>query len=104
MEGPGFATFRGQGGEEIDRRRGVLAPDGAGTRVTASSYLFDMQIGRFFLDAQRGWTRVSAPFVTGPRSRPGIIRLVADGAPAITIRVEMPAVVGRVVVDCRLAE
>jgi hypothetical protein len=47
MEGPGFCTFRGQGGEEI-----VVAvspaPDGNGTRVTASSYLFDMQIGRFF--------------------------------------------------------
>ena len=38
-------TFRGQGGEEI-----VLAAivrDGA-TLVTASSYIFDMQIARFF--------------------------------------------------------
>ena len=39
--------FRGQGGEEI-----VIAvspaPDGNGTRVTGSSYLFDMQISRFF--------------------------------------------------------
>jgi len=46
-EGPGFASFRGQGGEEI-----VIAtsdsPDGRGTRVTGSSYLFDMQIARFF--------------------------------------------------------
>ncbi len=44
-EGPGYATFRGQGGEEI-----VLAAvekDGA-TRVTGSTYLFDMQIARFF--------------------------------------------------------
>ena len=45
-EGPGFATFRGQGGEEI-----VIAvapsPNG-GTRVTGSSYLFDMQVSRFF--------------------------------------------------------
>lgn len=47
MEGPGFCTFRGQGGEEI-----VIAvaasQDGAGTRVTGSSYLFDMQVSRFF--------------------------------------------------------
>ena len=46
-EGPGFCSFRGQGGEEI-----VIAtsasPDGTGTRVTGSSYLFDMQISRFF--------------------------------------------------------
>lgn len=45
-EGPDFASFRGQGGEEI-----VIAvspaPDGAGTRVTGSSYLFDMQVARF---------------------------------------------------------
>lgn len=44
-EGPGYVTFRGQGGEEI-----VLAAyekDGA-TRVTGSTYLFDMQIARFF--------------------------------------------------------
>ena len=44
-EGPGYATFRGQGGEEI-----VIATaekDGA-TRVTGSTYLFDMQVARFF--------------------------------------------------------
>ncbi len=44
-EGPGYTTFRGQGGEEI-----VIAAtqkDGA-TRVTGSTYLFDMQIARFF--------------------------------------------------------
>jgi hypothetical protein len=47
MEGPGFCTFRGQGGEEIVI--GVTAaPDGTGTRVTGSSYLFDMQVARFF--------------------------------------------------------
>lgn len=47
MEGPSHVTFRGQGGEEI-----VIAvspiPDGNGTRVTGSSYLFDMQVSRFF--------------------------------------------------------
>jgi len=44
-EGPTFVTFRGQGGEEI-----VIAAatqDGA-TRVTGSTYLFDMQVARFF--------------------------------------------------------
>lgn len=44
-EGPGFVTFRGQGGEEI-----VLAAierEGA-TLVTGSTYLFDAQIARFF--------------------------------------------------------
>jgi len=47
QEGPNHCTFRGQGSEEI-----VIAvspaPDGNGTRVTGSTYLFDMQISRFF--------------------------------------------------------
>jgi hypothetical protein len=45
-EGPGFASFRGQGTEEL-----VIAAsaDANGTtRVTGSSYLFDMQVSRFF--------------------------------------------------------
>jgi hypothetical protein len=54
-EGPGYCTFRGQGGEEIciaaqpasksgsDERSGA-----GGTRVTGSTYLFDMQVARFF--------------------------------------------------------
>ena len=43
-EGPAFATFRGQGGEEI-----VIAAqaDASGSRVTGSSYMFDMQVARF---------------------------------------------------------
>jgi hypothetical protein len=45
-EGPGFCSFRGQGGEEIVIAA-AAAPDG-GTRVTGSTYLFDMQIARFF--------------------------------------------------------
>jgi hypothetical protein len=46
MEGPNHCTFRGQGGEEIVI--GVSpAPDGKGTRVTGSTYLFDMQVARF---------------------------------------------------------
>jgi hypothetical protein len=43
-EGPGFVTFRGQGGEEIVI--GTAAGNG-GTRVTGSTYLFDMQVSRF---------------------------------------------------------
>lgn len=45
MEGPGHVTFRGQGGEEIVIA--VAKADGK-TRVTGSSYLFDMQVSRFF--------------------------------------------------------
>ena len=43
-EGPGFATFRGQGGEEIVIA--ATAREGA-TLVTGSTYLFDMQVARF---------------------------------------------------------
>ena len=44
QEGPSYITLRGQGGEEI-----VIgtAPGEGGTRVTASTYLFDQQIARF---------------------------------------------------------
>ena len=58
-EGPNYATFRGQGGEEV-----VIAAqrvDG-GTRVTGSTYLFDMQIGRFF---------ATLPSVEAPATRTG---------------------------------
>jgi hypothetical protein len=44
-EGPTFCSFRGQGGEEVVI--GVAASN-AGTRVTGSTYLFDMQLARFF--------------------------------------------------------
>lgn len=44
-EGETFATFRGQGGEELVI--GVAPIDG-GTAVRASTYLFDMQAQRFF--------------------------------------------------------
>lgn len=45
QEGPGYVTFRGQGGEEI-----VIgaAQSGSGTRVSGSTYLFDQQVARFF--------------------------------------------------------
>jgi hypothetical protein len=43
-EGPGWVNFRGQGGEEI-----VVgtSPVENGTRVSASTYLFDQQVARF---------------------------------------------------------
>ena len=44
LEGPTFVTFRGQGGEEVVV---AVAPATEGTRVTGSSYLFDMQVARF---------------------------------------------------------
>lgn len=44
-EGPNHVAFRGQGGEEL--LIGAIERDGA-TLVTGSSYLFDMQIARFF--------------------------------------------------------
>ena len=44
-EGPTFCSFRGQGGEEIVIG---VSPMDAGTLVTGSSYLFDMQVARFF--------------------------------------------------------
>jgi hypothetical protein len=44
-EGPSYASFRGQGGEEL-----VIAATSTpeATLVTGSTYLFDMQIARFF--------------------------------------------------------
>ncbi len=44
-EGPDFATFRGQGGEEL--AIAVFAAD-RGTRVRASSLFYDQAIDRFF--------------------------------------------------------
>ena len=44
MEGPGWVSFRGQGGEEIVVA--AASKDGA-TLVTASTYMFDMQVARF---------------------------------------------------------
>ena len=47
QEGPAFATFRGQGGEELAI---AVTGDGRepGTEVRASSLFFDQAIGRFF--------------------------------------------------------
>jgi hypothetical protein len=46
-EGPTFVSLRGQGGEEV-LIAASPAPDGKGTRVTGSTYLFDQQVARFF--------------------------------------------------------
>ena len=44
-EGPAFATFRGQGGEEI----AIAVFEGPdGTRIRASTLLFDQVVDRFF--------------------------------------------------------
>ncbi len=45
QESPTHASFRGQGGEELIIA--AIVRDGA-TLVTGSTYLFDMQIARFF--------------------------------------------------------
>ena len=44
-EGPTFVSFRGQGTEELVI---AAAPHEGATRVTGSTYLYDMQIARFF--------------------------------------------------------
>ena len=45
QESASHISLRGQGGEEIVVG---VAPDGGNTRVSAASYMFDAQIGRFF--------------------------------------------------------
>ena len=45
QEGPNHLTLRGQGGEEI--ALGAVS-DGASTRITASTYIFDFPLQRFF--------------------------------------------------------
>jgi hypothetical protein len=44
-DGPAFATFRGQGGEEIAI---AVFQEPGGTRVRASTLLFDQVVDRFF--------------------------------------------------------
>ncbi len=70
-EGANYCTFRGQGGEEIVI--GVSATDG-GTIVRGSTYLFAMQVGRFFttlppfvLDETTGAGEAAAPAAGGAR-------------------------------------
>lgn len=49
-EGPGYASFRGQGTEEIAI---AAIPRDGHTLVTGSAYLFDMQVSRFFATLPR---------------------------------------------------
>lgn len=65
QEGPSHQTFRGQGGEEIVLA--AVATDGA-TLVTGSSYLFDMQVARFFstLPAAAGFPPVEVDAAPDP--------------------------------------
>ena len=44
-EGPAYLTLRGQGGEEIAM---AVVPAAGGTRVRASTLLFDQTVDRFF--------------------------------------------------------
>ena len=87
-EGPGFATFRGQGGEEIVI--GVAAAAG-GTRVNGSNYLFDMQVARFFATlpqgegnaARTGETRGSAAESSATNTEAtGVAKVAAPGGSA----------------------
>jgi hypothetical protein len=71
-EGPTFVSMRGQGGEEIVVG---VAPDGDGTQVTGSSYLFDQQVARFFSTLPPFPTEDAT---TGPVDEGGA---VADGTP-----------------------
>jgi len=43
-EGPGFLVLRGQGGEEVALS---VAPSAEGTRIRASTLLFDQAVSRF---------------------------------------------------------
>jgi hypothetical protein len=45
-EGPTYVTFRGQGTEEIAIGTSP-APNGEGTKVSGSTYLYDQQVARF---------------------------------------------------------
>ncbi len=64
-EGAGYVTFRGQGGEEI-----VIgtAASGAGTRVSASTYLFDQQVARFFSGLPTADSMAAATAAAGAES------------------------------------
>jgi hypothetical protein len=73
--GPGWATYRGQGGEEIAVAAQVAA-DGV-TRVSGSSYLFDQQVARFLSTLPPAPPAVEVPALTaGDAARTG------DGATA----------------------
>ena len=63
-EGPTFASFRGQGGEELVI--GAAPSPQGGTLVTGSTYLFDMQVARFLALLPPARDASSAPALTAP--------------------------------------
>jgi hypothetical protein len=78
-EGPTYVNLRGQGGEEVVIG---VAPDPRGTRVTGSSYLFDMQVARFLgsLPAAPGAApELAAPVGNLPADAQGV--QTSDAAP-----------------------
>ena len=91
-EGPGFASFRGQGGEEIVI--GVSAGAGRHGHARHRVELPVRHAGRaLLLDARRRRARHDARRSSPTlRSRGSTIQLAPAGASAITIRVEMPEV------------
>lgn len=70
MEGEGWITFRGQGGEEIVIA--ARAHEGA-TEVTGSTYLFDQQVARFL-------SSLPAPDGSGAAELPLELPASSDGA------------------------
>jgi hypothetical protein len=79
-EGPTFVNLRGQGGEELIV--GVL-PAEHGTRVTASTYIFDQQVGRFFatLPPYPAEDPAAAPHEAGGRATPEAPGQATPGGP-----------------------
>ena len=76
-EGPTHAVFRGQGGEELIV--GVL-PAGTGTRVTASTYMFDQQVARFFATLPAAASENASASVAEVAAAPASAATAAQGA------------------------
>ena len=76
-EGPSFVTFRGQGTEEIVIAVSPLEGE-PGTVVRGSTYLFDMQVSRFF--ATLAPFRPEEKLIGGASTTPTATQL--DTAPA----------------------
>jgi hypothetical protein len=70
QEGPTHVSMRGQGGEELIIG---VRPIAGGTAVTGSTYLFDMQIARFFA------TLPPAP----PEAEPDVVEERSDDAATV---------------------
>ncbi len=91
-EGPTYVNLRGQGGEEIVIG---VAPDPRGTRVTGSTYLFDMQVARFLGSlpaAPDAAPEPAAPVEALPADAQGVA--TSDAAPPGGASVQPPAPAG----------